>query len=95
MVAARFDNGLRLKYLNLVARKEAGRGDKRKLIVAIACKILRIAFAVMKTKKPYDDDHVKSGVEKSLLGSAVDESSLLHLRLGHILVREFRPCRAY
>jgi transposase len=53
LVAIRCDNALRLKYLHLERKTDAKRGEKKKLIVAIACKILRIAFAVMKHKEPY------------------------------------------
>lgn len=56
LVAARNDSALRLKFLDLVQKKEAVKGEKRKLLVALACKILRIAFAVMKYKKPYQDN---------------------------------------
>ena len=55
LVAARRDSALRMKFLNMVNLKKLGKGQKRKVLVALACKILRIAFAVMKDRVPYDD----------------------------------------
>jgi transposase len=57
LVAARNDTNLRMKYLDLVQRKEILKGERRKAVVALACKILRIAYAVMKYKKPYDESY--------------------------------------
>jgi len=87
LVASRYDNNLRLKYLNLIQRKDIQKGQKRKIIIAIACKILRIAYSVMKYKKPYEDEYhvIKSDKDELLMFSdtmqtVVDETSrvLMH-----------------
>jgi len=65
LVAARHDSNLRSKYLKLEKDKKVLKGDKRKILVAIACKILRIAFAIMKSKQPYNDDIHALNKEKS------------------------------
>ena len=82
LVASCHDNNLRLKYLQLLKEKKILRGDKRKILVAIACKILRIVFAVMKSKQPYNDDYHALNKEKSVafesgdkMETVVDETS--------------------
>jgi transposase len=57
LVAARNDTNLRMKYLDIIQKKEISKGDRRKAVIALACKILRITYAVMKNKKPYDDSY--------------------------------------
>ncbi|MBF0385948.1 MAG: IS110 family transposase [Candidatus Omnitrophica bacterium] len=87
MVAARNDSNLRMKYLNLLQKKEVLKGDKRKIIIAIACKILRIAYAIMKTKRPYNDDLHGLNKENNdslnfsdKMEAVVDETSRVYLR---------------
>lgn len=53
LVAVRNDTRLQKKYLDLVSKYETKRGSKRKFVVAIACKIMRIVYAVLKNKEPY------------------------------------------
>lgn len=57
LAAVRYDNPLRAKYLAMVERKAADPGAKMKSLMAIARKILRIAFSLMRNNKEYIKGH--------------------------------------
>lgn len=56
LVAARNDSALGIKFLSMISKHNAVKGQKKKFIMALACKILRIAFTLMKNKESYRDE---------------------------------------
>lgn len=54
LVAVRSDTRLKFKYLHMIEKKNIKKGAKRKIIIAISSKLLKIVYAVMKNKIPYD-----------------------------------------
>jgi transposase len=65
LVAARHDSSLRMKFYSLIEKKNIQKGQKKKILVALACKILRISYAVMKNKAPYQNFY-NMGTDKNL-----------------------------
>ena len=57
LVAARNDSALRTKFLHMISKHNAGKGQKKKFLMALGCKILRIAFTLMKNKESYRNDY--------------------------------------
>lgn len=66
LVAARNDSALRTKFLHMVSRKKIVKGQKKKIIMALACKILRIAFTLMKNREDYHDGHNEPSYDENL-----------------------------
>jgi len=58
MVSVRHGAPFQLKYLQLLQRNGATVGTKRKALIAIACKLLRIVYHVLKHQQPYHEELV-------------------------------------
>lgn len=56
LVAARNDSALGTKFLHMISKHNAVKGQKKKFLMALACKILRVAFTLMKNKESYRDE---------------------------------------